>query len=187
MVARPYQTSTLLPNFGLITGSIVVAEDDPVTRHRCHRILEESGATVLDAQDGEAALRLVETHEDIDLVIVDLTMPRLGGRDVAEVLSVFRPGLPVLAMSDAAHKIEPDRRLPILGKPFSAHALVAATREMRLRAREMRIWAEEKRAHARQLSRIAADMQKRTAAPAERVDLVALAREMRNQYREMPQ
>jgi CheY-like chemotaxis protein len=181
MAARPHQTSTRFPNFGPTTGSIVVAEDDPVSRHRCHRILEEAGATVLDAPDGEAALRLVETHENIDLVIVDLTMPRLGGREVAEVLSVFRPGLPVLAMSDAAHKIEPDRRLPILGKPFSAHVLIAATQEMRLRAREMRIWAEEKRTQARTLSRIAADMQKRTAGPAERVDLVALAREMRNQ------
>jgi CheY-like chemotaxis protein len=184
MATREFQGSTLFPDLGPATGSILVAEDDPIIRRRCCRILEESGATVLDAQDGEAALRLVETHENIDLVIVDLTMPRLGGRDVAGVLSVFRPGLPVLAMSDAAHKIEPDRRLPILAKPFSAHALIAATREMRLRAREMRIWADEKRAQARQLSLIAAAMQKRTAGPAERVDLVELAREMRSQHQE---
>lgn len=84
-------------------------------------------------------------------------------------------------MSDAAHKMQPDRRLPILAKPFSASALVAAAREMRLRARELRMWAEEKRSRARQLSLIAADMQKRSAGPAERVDLVALAREMRTQ------
>jgi CheY-like chemotaxis protein len=162
-------------------GSTIVAEDDPVTRRRCCRILQEHGVSVLEAEDGEAALRLVEVNENIDLVIIDLTMPRLGGQDVAEVLSVFRPGLPVLAMSDAAHRMEPDRRLPILAKPFSAAALLAAAGEMRLRAREMRIWAEEKRAQARQLSLIAADMQKRSAGPAERVDLVALAQEMRNQ------
>jgi hypothetical protein len=50
---------------------------------------------------------------------------------------------------------------------------------------DMRIWAEEKRAWARQRSQIAADMQKRTAAPAEGVDLVAVAREMRSQQHEM--
>jgi hypothetical protein len=40
-------------------------------------------------------------------------MPRLTGHEVAEVLSVFRPGLPVLAMSGAAIRLEPDRRLPV--------------------------------------------------------------------------
>ena len=185
MAARTYPPSTPSPSSGLTIRSTLVADDDAVVRHRCCRILEESGVTVLEAEDGEAALRLIETHENIDLVIVDLTMPRLGGRDVAEVLSVFRPGLPVLAMSDVAHRIEPDRRLPILAKPFSASALISAAREMHLRAQKMRIWAEEKRARARQLSLIAADMQKRTAGPAERVDLVALAQEMRSQQHEM--
>jgi CheY-like chemotaxis protein len=180
MAAQTASASTF-PDPKLTTGSTIVAEDDPVIRHRCCRILQENGVAVLEAEDGEAALRLIEAHENVDLVIVDLTMPRLGGQDVAEVLSVFRPGIPVLAMSDAAYKMQPDRRLPILAKPFSASALVAAAREMRLRARELRMWAEEKRSRARQLSLIAADMQKRSAGPAERVDLVALAREMRTQ------
>jgi hypothetical protein len=50
-------------------------------------------------------------------------MPRLTGHEVAEVLSVFRPGLPVLAMSGAALWMEPDRRLPVLAKPFAIEAL----------------------------------------------------------------
>ena len=50
----------------------------------------------------------------------------------------------------------PDRRLPILAKPFSASALVAAAREMPLRAREVQMWAEQKRSRARQLSLIGA-------------------------------
>ena len=184
MAPQTYSAPTL-PDLKLTTGSTIVAEDDPVIRHRCCRILEENGVPVLEAEDGEAALRLIEAHENVDLVIVDLTMPRLGGQDVAEVLSVFRPGIPVLAMSDAAHKMEPDRRLPILAKPFSASALVAAACEMRLRARELQMWAEEKRSRARQLSLIAADMQRRSTGPAERVDLVALAQEMRSRQHDL--
>ena len=157
---------------------IVVADDDPVVRRLCCRVLQEEGGTVLEAENGEAALKLIEDHDHIELVITDLTMPRLGGQEVAEVLSVFRPGLPVLAMSGAACKMEPDRRLPVLAKPFSPSELIAAAREMRLRARQMRIWAEEKRAQARELYQIAAAMQTKNPGPAERVDLVAVAREL---------
>jgi hypothetical protein len=68
---------------------------------------------------------------------------RLNGHEVAEVVSVFRPGLPVLAMSGAAMRLEPDRRLPVLAKPFAIETLIEAARETRNRARPLRIWAEE--------------------------------------------
>ncbi|MFL5403578.1 MAG: response regulator [Gemmatimonadales bacterium] len=178
MAARA-SPSSYSPAWGTATGStILIADDDAVIRSLCCRTLQQDGATVLEAEDGEAALRLIEDHDDIDLVITDLTMPRLGGHEVAEVLSVFRPGLPVLAMSGTAHKMEPDRRLPVLAKPFSAAALIAVTREMRLRAREVRIWADEKRAQARELYQIAAAMQKTNPGPPEKIDLVAVGREL---------
>jgi CheY-like chemotaxis protein len=173
--------SSLLPiSGGTSPATILVADDDPVVRRLCCRVLQEDGDTILEAEDGEAALKLIEGHDHIDLVITDLTMPRLGGHAVAEVLSVFRPGLPVLAISGAAYKIQPDRRLPVLAKPFSPSELIAAAREMRLRARETRIWAEEKRAQARELYQITAAMQTRNPGPAERVDLVAVGRELQS-------
>jgi CheY-like chemotaxis protein len=168
------------------TSTILVADDDPVVRHLCRRALGHDGVTVLEAEDGEAALKLIENHSDIDLVITDLTMPRVGGQELAEVLSVFRPGLPVLAMSSAAHKLEPDRRLPVLAKPFSPSMLIAAAREMRMRATRIRIWSEEKRARAQELCRIAAALQLQSTGLPERVDLVAIAQEFHQVQNRQP-
>ncbi len=49
-------------------------------------------------------------------------MPRVSGRELAEVLSVFRPGLPVLGITGFLSAVNLDRRLPILPKPFTAGA-----------------------------------------------------------------
>ena len=158
---------------------ILIAEDDFVVRRFCSRTLREAGYEVLEAQDGEAALRHIETHGSIELVVTDLTMPRFSGHEIAEVLSVFRPGVPVLGMSSSAHKLDPDRRLPVLAKPFSKATLLAAVREMRFRAAVAVPWTEEKRAHAQKLGRIAAAVQLSSTSPPEKINLVAIAAELR--------
>jgi two-component system, cell cycle sensor histidine kinase and response regulator CckA len=77
----------------------------------CRRALELDGATVIEASDGVFALSLVqEWTGPLDLVMTDLKMPRLGGIEVAELRSVFRPDLPVLAMTGDPGMA--DRRLP---------------------------------------------------------------------------
>jgi hypothetical protein len=105
-------------------------------------------------------------------------MPHLGGREVAEVLSVFHPQLPVLAMSGAALRLEPDRRLPVLAKPFAVHELIGVASEMLRRVPSVRPGAEEKRTRARELRRAATLLQVRGSG-SETVDLVALAHELR--------
>jgi CheY-like chemotaxis protein len=162
--------------------TVLVAEDDPVIRRFCYRTLRQAGYQVLEAEDGEAALHMIQSNGEIDLIVTDLTMPRLGGHEIAQVLSVFRPGLPVLGMSSSAYKLSPDRRLPVLAKPFSAATLISAVEEMRLRASSTGSWTEEKRAHAQELGRIAATVQLRSSAPPEKVDLVAVAQELRNRH-----
>jgi CheY-like chemotaxis protein len=160
--------------------TILVADDDDVIRRLCRRSLEADGANVLEAEDGEAALRLIAAYSGpIDLVITDLMMPRLTGYEVAEVLSVFRPGLPVLAMSGAATRLKPDRRLPILAKPFALDVLIEVAKETRKRARAVRVLTEEKRFLARELRRLAVTRKVQRACVAEQVDLVALGHELR--------
>jgi CheY-like chemotaxis protein len=159
---------------------ILIAEDDFVIRRFCSHTLREAGYDVLEAPDGEAALRHIETHGNIELVVTDLTMPRFSGQEIAEVLSVFRPGVPVLGMSSSAHKLSLDRRLPVLAKPFSKATLLAAVREMRFRAAVAVPWAEEKRAHAQELGRIAAALQLRSSTPPEKINLVAIAVELQS-------
>jgi CheY-like chemotaxis protein len=168
------------PGMSPYAETILVADDDEVIRRLCRRGLEADGAHVLEAENGEAALRLIAAYSGpIDLVITDLMMPGLNGVEVAEVLSVFRPGLPVLAMSGAAIRLKHDRRLPVLAKPFAIETLIEAAREARKRARGMRILTEEKRSLAQELRRLALTRKAQHACLAEQVDLVALAHELR--------
>src|SRR4051812_20799547 len=132
---------------GNSNATLLLVEDEADVRTMCRRALELDGNIVIEASDGIDALTLVqEWTGPLDLVITDLNMPRLGGLEVAETLSVFRPDLPVLAMTGDSGVA--DRRLPTLLKPFSIEDLTEAARLMRGRAMAMRQWAQEKRARA---------------------------------------
>jgi CheY-like chemotaxis protein len=155
-------------------GMVLLADDEDAVRWVGRRFLEADGWTVLEATDGLEALQIIEALTGrLDLVITDLNMPRVGGRELAEVLSVFRPGLPVLAVTGFLSAVTHDRRLPILPKPFTAGSLLQAVRmacgiSMRLRPPVM-----ENRLRARRLREI-------TSPSAERpVDLVAALQALR--------
>jgi len=155
-------------------AAILLADDDPVLRCMCRGALESDGSTVIEAPDGEAVLGVIqEGASRIDLVITELALPGIGGREVAEVLSVFYPEMPVLGIT--ADPASADRRLPTLLKPFSAEILIEAARLMRNRAIEMRLRAREQRVRARQ-ARYAAAMNARYTTPEGEVDLLAIAK-----------
>src|SRR4051794_12166192 len=164
-------------------ATVLLVDDEEDIRSICRRSLEVDDCTVVEASDGLAALGLVQDWTGpLDLLITDLSMPRLGGRELAELLSVFRPELPVLAMTGDPGMA--DRRLPTLLKPFSVDQLIEATRLMRDRAVVMRQWADERRARVREARRLAAAMQARTLALQSRVDMVAVALELQRLSRE---
>jgi CheY-like chemotaxis protein len=147
---------------------VLLADDEDAVRWVGRRFLEADGWGVLEATDGLEALHIIESLTGrLDLVITDLNMPRVSGRELAEVLSVFRPGLPVLGVTGFLSAVTHDRRLPILPKPFTAGSLLQAVRmacgvSVRLRPPVM-----ENRRRARQLREL-------TPAGGERpVDLVA--------------
>ena len=110
-------------------GVVLLADDEEAIRWVGRRFLEADGWTVLEAGDGEEALAIIEAHQGrLSLVITDLNMPKVSGRELAEVLSVFRPGLPVLGITGFLSAVSHDRRLPILPKPFTAGSLLQAVR-----------------------------------------------------------
>jgi CheY-like chemotaxis protein len=153
---------------------VLLADDEDAIRWVGRRFLEADGWVVLEATDGLEALHILESFSGrLDLVITDLNMPRVTGRELAEVLSVFRPGLPVLGVTGFLSAVTHDRRLPILPKPFTAGSLLQAVRmacgvSMRLRPPVM-----ENRQRARRLREL-------TPAGAERpVDLVAAVQALR--------
>jgi PAS domain S-box-containing protein len=114
---------------------VLVVEDEEVVRGLVRQMLVGEGYDVLVAQDGEEAIELAG-RSTIDVLLTDLTMPKVGGREVAERLRESQPGLRVIYMSGYAEDL-PTGALPpatsFLGKPFTfaeltetVHFLLAA-------------------------------------------------------------
>jgi CheY-like chemotaxis protein len=116
--------------------TIVLVEDDPLVRPIVARMLETWGYRVLVAEEGGQALDLAErVNGPIDLLLSDLVMPGMGGREVAERLGRLRPGIRVLHMSgytdDAVvRRAVPDRGAAFIQKPFGSDELARRIREL---------------------------------------------------------
>jgi two-component system, cell cycle sensor histidine kinase and response regulator CckA len=152
-------------------GAVLFADDEEAIRWLGRRFLEADGWVVLEASDGEEALEVIENHPGkLSLVVTDLNMPKVSGRELAEVLSVFCPDLPVLGITGFLSAVNHDRRLPILPKPFTAGSLVQAVRMSCGIAQRSRTPAVEKRRRARRL---------RELTPAAQTDLRAAVRTLR--------
>ena len=110
---------------------VLVADDEPLVRALAVRTLEEEGYTVRAAEDGAAALALIEQGPVPDVVVTDVIMPRRNGRQLHDAVAAKWPDLPVLFISGHAGGEAVLRRLvppgaPFLQKPFSPEALVRA-------------------------------------------------------------
>ena len=82
------------------TETLLLVEDEAAVRASARRLLERHGYTVLEARHGADALRIVESGDrPIDLVLTDLVMPEMGGRELVERLRARHPALKVLFMS----------------------------------------------------------------------------------------
>ncbi|HZA92892.1 MAG TPA: response regulator, partial [Gemmatimonadales bacterium] len=90
--------------------------------------LSEAGFSVLDAEDGNQALSIVARGQRVDVVLTDVAMPDLGGRELAQRLSPLLPGVPVIFMSgytdnDLTRRGLLEAGIPFLEKPFSPQDL----------------------------------------------------------------
>ena len=134
--AVPEPPATEAPALPVIPATVLLAEDESGVRALAQRILERAGFRVLVARHGADALLLWRQHEsEIDVVVTDLVMPELGGRELATELRASRPGLPVLFMSgysddEMTRRGIADARVAFLAKPFSTESLVTAVREV---------------------------------------------------------
>jgi two-component system, cell cycle sensor histidine kinase and response regulator CckA len=120
------------------TGSetVLLVEDEPALRRLIRRVLAQFGYTVLEVPDGEEALHLAEAYQGpINLVLTDVVMPRLSGRDLAERVLASHPEARILYMSgytdDAVvqHGVL-TQEVALLRKPFTPYALAARVREV---------------------------------------------------------
>ena len=120
-----------------ITGSetILVVEDEAEIRGIVRRVLETEGYTILEAATPGGALAEARQHSGpIHLLLTDVILPEMSGRQLADRLLADRPGLPVLFMSgytDTAivHQGRLDRGIDFLAKPFTPDTLLRRVRE----------------------------------------------------------
>jgi len=101
-----------------LTGSrtILVVEDDDAVRIPATEFLKMEGFKVLQAKSGAEAINIAQhKRAPVDLIITDIVMPVMGGREVARELAEMYPGLKVLYMSGDAHQASRDE---VLQKPF---------------------------------------------------------------------
>jgi two-component system, cell cycle sensor histidine kinase and response regulator CckA len=121
------------PSPGIGEGrSVLVAEDEPMVRLIVAGVLRELGFDVLEAADGAEALELAR-GKDPALLVTDVVMPRMGGRELAARMRERIPGLRVLFVSgytDGALGDEDDPETAFLPKPFMSAELAAAVREL---------------------------------------------------------
>ncbi len=112
------------------SGIILLVEDEATVRQMAQDILEESGFTVLVATSPAEALRIcADPQQPIDLLLSDVIMPEMNGRELCTRIRAQRPGLKTVFMSGYAGDVlneEGDCQVPLLKKPFTIQALLAA-------------------------------------------------------------
>jgi two-component system, cell cycle sensor histidine kinase and response regulator CckA len=114
--------------------TILLVEDEESVRQLVRETLESRGYKILEAGNGNAALALAASHnETIHLVVTDVVMPGLGGRELAEQLLATRPSVKVLYLSGYAEdaiNAPSDGQKAFLQKPFTLQSLSRKVREV---------------------------------------------------------
>ncbi len=119
-----------------VSETILLAEDNQKVRSFAHRVLKKQGYKVLEAADGHNALELLESYEgEVHLLLTDVIMPGMNGRDLYEKAAAKRPELKVLYMSGYTDSVIekhgiPEEGLSFIQKPFSLNQFSSKIREV---------------------------------------------------------
>jgi nitrogen-specific signal transduction histidine kinase/CheY-like chemotaxis protein len=115
--------------------TVLVIEDDPVVRELVVEILQETGYRALQAGDGPAGLKIIQSDQRIDLLVTDVGLPGMNGRQVADAARLQRPDLKVLFITGYAENAALasgflDPGMTMITKPFAVDLLIERVREM---------------------------------------------------------
>lgn len=110
---------------------ILVVEDDAIVRMLIVDVLEELEFKVLEADGSEKALEFLNDEDQhIDLMMTDVGLPVMDGRELATQARMLRADLPILFASGYAESIEVPEGMQVIGKPFSIEQLRDKVRVM---------------------------------------------------------
>ncbi len=123
------------PHGARATETVLVVEDQPDIRSLIVQLLEDGGYAVVEAADGNAGLAVLQSSRPLDLLITDVGLPGLNGRQLADAGRTLRPGLRVLFMTGYAENAVfasglLDTSMTMITKPFSMDALEIRVREL---------------------------------------------------------
>ncbi len=120
-------------SYGPLAGTVLVVDDEPSVRDVAVQMLRRSGVEVLEAADGLEAVEIYTAQaRDIDVVLLDLTMPRMDGAEAAALLRDFDPDVRIVlstGYSDQAATAAGLEGLPMLRKPYLRLELLDRIRE----------------------------------------------------------
>lgn len=115
---------------------VLMAEDEPLAAEVIEEALVDAGFEVLAAADGQAALDIASDGIGFDLLLTDLKMPRLDGKELIAKLRASRPDLPVVVMTgypppNGAASLQTGRGpMRLLTKPVGIGPIIAALRDV---------------------------------------------------------
>ncbi|KQZ81618.1 MULTISPECIES: ATP-binding protein [unclassified Pseudomonas] len=123
------------PLFAQNGETVLIVEDDPAVRVLVSTVLSDLGYAFVEACDADSALPIFESAQRIDLLISDVGLPGMNGRQLAEIGRQFRPGLKVLFITGYAEHAAVrggflDPGMQMITKPFTFDLLTAKVREM---------------------------------------------------------
>ncbi len=136
-IADPPASKPREPRFSPVHGgeTVLLAEDNVTVREAARRILSECGYHILEAGNGAEALAVAHRHPSaIHLLVADLVMPGMNGRELGSLLLTERPDLRILYMSgyepQSPATEQPDEPIVFFRKPFTGAALLDKIRQL---------------------------------------------------------
>ena len=115
--------------------TVLVVEDEPVVRALIVDVLHELGYHALEAEDGPSGLAILQSRTVVDVLVTDIGLPGLNGRQLADAARLLRPGLKVLFMTGYAENAAfangfLEHGMEMITKPFAMERLAARVREI---------------------------------------------------------
>jgi PAS domain S-box-containing protein len=106
--------------------AVLAVDDDRLVLMGTVGMLEDLGHTAIEAMSGKAALAILDSGEDVDVLVTDQAMPGMTGTELIRAARAQRPGLPVILATGYAQPVGIDPGIPILKKPYLQQALAKA-------------------------------------------------------------